>query len=181
MAKVPTYLAFLRAINLGPTRPFPKAAIIAAVEGLGFDGVTTHINTGNVRFASRMRSRARLEAALESAFHDDRGFAVPTMVFTTTEFAGIAAEGRALSAERPGIARHYVYLLKNEPSRDVVARVEGTSNEKGEMIVRGRAAHALLQPGYQAGQVDPLNAAKLLEPATSRNLTVVSAIADKWC
>ena len=33
MAKVPTYLAFLRAINLGPTRQFPKTAIIAAVEG----------------------------------------------------------------------------------------------------------------------------------------------------
>lgn len=181
MSKVPTYLAFLRAINLGPTRQFPKAAILSAVEGLGFEDVRTHINTGNVRFDTRMRSRARIEAALEDAFLADRGFAVPTIVYPAAEFARVADDGRALSAERTGLARHYVYLLKDEPTKAAAAAVEGTSNEKGEMVVRGRAAHALLQPGYQAGQVDPLGAAKLLEPATSRNLTVVTAIADKWC
>ena len=65
---MPTTLAFLRAINLGATRKFPKAEIVAATEAAGGTDVATHINTGNVRLATRMRSRERIEAALEAAY-----------------------------------------------------------------------------------------------------------------
>lgn len=178
---VPTYLAFLRAINLGPNRKFPNEAIRRAVEGAGFTDVETHINTGNVRFTTSMRSRAKIESALEDAFAADRGFDVPTIVFTTTEFARIARDAAELSAERPGLARHYVYLMKDELPADAVTRVEALAGPAGEMIVRGRAAHALLGPAYQAGSVDPLRAAKLLGVATNRNLNVVTTLARKWC
>lgn len=176
-----TYLAFLRAINLGPNRKFPKDDIRRVVEASGFTSVETHINTGNVRFDTSMRSRARIEGMLEHAFLADRGFDVPTIAFTTAEFAEIARIGSELSAERPGLARHYVYLLKDEPTPDTVAAIEATATEVGEMIVRGRAAHALLGPGYESGYVDPLGAAKLLGTATNRNLNVVTTLAQKWC
>ncbi|MFE5409630.1 DUF1697 domain-containing protein [Microbacterium sp. NPDC056569] len=178
---MPTYVAFLRAINLGANRKFPKADIVRVVEGVGFTGVATHINTGNVRFTTPLRSRAKIEKALEDAFAEDRGFDVPTIVFTTAELKAIAAEAAALSEKHPGLERHYVYLLKDAPSQAVAERVAGTATEAGRMVVRGRAAHALLGPGYQAGNVDPLNAAKLLGIATNRNLNVIVTIADKWC
>lgn len=54
-----------------------------------------------------------------------------------------------------GLARHYVYLLKEEPPTSIAHEIEATSSEAGEMIVRGRAAHALLGEGYQDGVVDP--------------------------
>lgn len=181
MDRVPTYLGFLRAINLGAKRVFPKGDICRVVSDLGFENVVTHLNTGNVRFSTRMRSRARIEEALERAFHADRGFDVPTIVFTTDEFAHLAAEARALSAARPNLARHYVYLLKEPLAPEQAALVEGTSGDRGEMVVRGRAAHALLGPGYNDGTVDPLCAAKLLGVATNRNLNVVGSLADRWC
>lgn len=178
---MPTYLAFLRAINLGPNRKFPKDDIRRVVESLGMTDVETHINTGNVRLSSPMRSRAKIEAALESAFAADRGFEVPTIVFTTAEFAAIAQDAAELTAENPGLARHYVYLLKDELSADAVARVESLATDAGSMVVRGRAAHALLRPGYQDGDVDPLRAAKLLGGGTNRNLNVITTLAAKWC
>lgn len=174
-----TYLAFLRAINLGPTRKFPAGDIIRVVEAAGFAGVATHINTGNVRFDSPMRSRARVEERLEEAFLADRGFEVPTIVFTAAEFAALEREARSLTSD--DLARHYVYLLKDEPTDAVREAVEATSGGAGDMVVRGRAAHALLRPGYADGVVDPLGAAKLLGVATSRNLNVVTAVARKWC
>ena len=178
---MPTYVAFLRAINLGPNRKFPKDDIRRAVEGVGFTEVETHINTGNVRFATPMRSRTKIEKLLEDAFAADRGFEVPTMVFTTAEVRAIADEAAALSEASPGLARHYVYLLKDEPSADAVAGIAALESEAGRMVVGGRAAHALLGPAYQAGSVDPLDAVKLLGVATNRNRTVIQAIADKWC
>ncbi len=176
-----TYVAFLRAINLGANRKFPKDDIRRVVEGIGFTDVATHINTGNVRFASPMRSRAKVETALEDAFAADRGFDVPSIVFTTTELAAIARDAVVLSAGRRGLERHYIYLLKDEPPAATVTRIEELATDAGEMVVRGRVAHALLGPGYQAGEVDPLGAAKLLGVATSRNAKVIAAIADKWC
>jgi len=176
-----TYLAFLRAINLGPTRKFPKGEIVRVVTDAGFTDVATHIASGNVRFSSTLRSRSKIEATLEKAFAADRGFDVPTIVFTAAEFAALARDAAALSAERPGLARHYVYLLKEELPASVVSQVEAASSDAGEMVVRGRAAHALLLPGYEAGDVDPLRAARLLGVGTNRNLNVVTTLAEKWC
>ena len=81
---MPTYVAFLRAINLGPTRKFAKADIVEATEAAGGTDVLTHINTGNVRLTSRLRSREKVEAALEAAYAAHTGFDVPTIVFTTS-------------------------------------------------------------------------------------------------
>ncbi|KJL43871.1 DUF1697 domain-containing protein [Microbacterium trichothecenolyticum] len=178
---MPTYVAFLRAINLGANRKFPKADIVRVVEGVGFTDVQTHINTGNVRFTTPMRSRARIEKTLEDAFAEDRGFDVPSIVFTIDELAAIARDAVVLTAGRHGLERHYVYLLKEALPADTVAEIEGLKTDAGEMVVRGRVAHALLGPGYQAGTVDPLRAAKLLGVATNRNLNVIATLADKWC
>ena len=38
MRAMTTYVGFLRAINLGATRKFPKEAIVAATEGAGWNG-----------------------------------------------------------------------------------------------------------------------------------------------
>ncbi len=176
-----THLAFLRAINLGARRVFPKADIQRVVGGVGFEEVETHINTGNVRFDTRMRSAAKIEQTLERAFAADRGFDVPTIVFPAREFRDLADDTAALHARHPGLARHYVYLLKQPPAPDRAAQVEATSSEHGDMVVRGRAVHALLRPGYEAGVVDPLGAAKLLPDATARTFTVIATVAEKWC
>jgi len=76
------YVALRRAINLGATRKFPNAEIVAAVERAGGTDVETYINTGNLRLTTRLRSGAKVEAALEPAFLADRGFEVPTIVIT---------------------------------------------------------------------------------------------------
>ena len=40
---VPTYVAFLRAINLGPHRKFAKAKIVEAVEDCGFTDIRENV------------------------------------------------------------------------------------------------------------------------------------------
>ncbi|MCR2794109.1 DUF1697 domain-containing protein [Microbacterium sp. zg.Y625] len=176
-----TYLAFLRAINLGAKRVFPKDDIRRVVEQAGFADAATHINTGNVRFTTSMRSRSRIEERLERAFAADRGFEVPAIVFSRDEFREVAAAARELAASHPGLARHYVYLMKEAPSAATIAAIGATASHLGEMVVRGRSAHALLRPGYEDGSVDALGAAKLLGVGTNRNASVVAAVAERWC
>ena len=59
--------------------------------------------------------------------------------------------------------------------------MEQRSDDVNAVVVRGRAAHVLLGPGYQAGRVDPYDTEKRLGVATNRNFNVVTTLADKWC
>lgn len=172
-----TYIAFLRAINLGAKRKFPKDAIKAAVESAGFTNVETYINTGNVRLDSTLRSRAKIEAALEKAFLEDRGFEVPTIVFTQKELAAIAEE--AASFGHGG--RHYVSLLKDAPSAAAITALEETSTAEEVAKVGGRAVHLLLGDNYHEARLTNAAVEKKLGVSTNRNLTVIRALAEKWC
>jgi uncharacterized protein (DUF1697 family) len=173
-----TYVAFLRAINLGATRKFPKEAIVAATEAAGFTGVATHINTGNVRLETRMRSRARIEAALEAAYEADRGFEVPTMVFAAAELRAVVADADRLGAEHDG--RHYVWLLKQAPSAAVRAELEELADEHGRVGLSERAVHLLVDGGYlDSALLKPIE--KRIGVATNRNVTVLRALVSKWC
>src|SRR4051794_29402695 len=175
---MPTYVGFLRAINLGATRKFPKAAITAAVEKAGFAEVETYINTGNVRFDTTMRSRARIEDALEEAFRADRGFEVPTIVFTREELREIAADAERFADGHEG--RHYVSLLKKAPTAAQVAAIEKASSAEEVARVGGRAVHLLLGPNYHEARLTNAVVEKHLGVATNRNLKVIRTLAEKW-
>ena len=175
---MPTYIAFLRAINLGATRKFPKDAIKAAVEAAGGTDVETYINTGNVRFDSTLRSRAKVEEALERAFLADRGFDVPTIVFTPQELAEIAEDAKRFGDGHAG--RHYVSLLKQAPSAAAVARLDELGTAEEVARVGGRAVHLLLGEQYHTAKLTNAAIEKELGVATNRNLTVIRTLAERW-
>jgi uncharacterized protein (DUF1697 family) len=178
-----TYVGFLRAINLGAKRKFPKEAIVRATESAGFTDVATYINTGNVRFDTTLRSRARIEAAIEAAYLAEAGFEVPTIVFTAKELKAIAERAISLNASLGPSDRHYVSLLKHEPTDEAVKAMEDASTATEVVKVGGRAVH-LLYGGKSYGSdatLTNVQVEKLLGVATNRNLTVVSALAEKWC
>jgi uncharacterized protein (DUF1697 family) len=178
---MPTYVAFLRAINLGAHRKFPKADIVAATEAAGGTEVATHINTGNVLLTTRLRSRAKVEAALDASYLERAGFDVPTIVFTPAELVAIAEDARELHEARTALAAHYVYLLKQEPDPERVAGLQAKAGDA--VVVRDRAAHVLLREDeYVQGRVDPNRIEKSLGVvATNRNYNVVTTLATKWC
>ncbi len=178
---MPTYVAFLRAINLGPTRKFPKADIVAAVESTGATDVATYINTGNVLLTSRLRSRSKVEATLEQAFETDRGFAVPTIAFSPEEICAIVDDADGLAAGRETEGRHYVSLLKEAPTAAGAKVVEAAGSDGERAVVRGRAVHLLLGDNYRDAGLGNATVEKALGVATNRNVTVLRAIAEKWC
>jgi uncharacterized protein (DUF1697 family) len=172
-----TWIAFLRAINIG-NRQFPKAAIKAAVEAAGGTNVETYINTGNVRLDSTRRSRERLEQELERAFVDDRGFEVATIAFTPEELREIAADAKRFADGHDG--RHYISLLKHEPTAEQVAAIEATARAGEVARVGGRAVHLLLGENYHTAKLSNAVVEKHCGVATNRNLTVIDALADRW-
>ncbi|MGL5826598.1 MAG: DUF1697 domain-containing protein [Nocardioides sp.] len=185
---MPTYVAFLRAINLGPTRQFPKAAIKSATEAAGGVDVETYLNTGNVRLTTPLRSRAKIEAALERAYAADRGFAVPTIVLPLPELTQVAADAvdiwaeavDRLGAEVNTDRRHHVSLLKEAPTPDAALAIESLSTQADLAIVRGRAVHLLLSTPYHSTRLGNSRVEALLGVATNRAVSVIGSLAQRW-
>ena len=151
---MPTYIAFLRAINIGK-RKFAKEAIVAACEAAGCTDVETYINTGNVRVTTPLRSRAKVEAALEEAFADEAGFEVPTVVLTPKELPAVAAYAEKVGRGHDGL--HYVSLLKDDAHRGCgeEARRRRQGRGAGRRGRPGRAPPA--RRGLPLGQADQRN------------------------
>lgn len=177
---MPTHIAFLRAINLGARRTFPKGDIVAATIAAGMSDVQTHINTGNVRLTSSLGSSAAVRAALERAYAQDRGFEVPTVVFTPEEVRAITEAGSALREVNEEGARHYVQLFHEPPPPSAVEAVTALEHPGERIVVRGRAAYLLVPSVHQARLSSTKEYAALGE-GTSRTITVLRAIVEKWC
>ena len=177
---MPSYVAFLRAVNLGATRKFPKADIKAAVESTGATGVETYINTGNVLLTTTLRSRAKVEAALEAAFLADRGFVVPTVVFTPAELREVVADVDELWALHGEPLAHAVTLFKQPPPASAVESVE--SLDLGDRaVVRGRAAHVLLVKNLHESKVLASRQFAALGQGTARYARVLRELTERWC
>jgi uncharacterized protein (DUF1697 family) len=179
---VPTYAAFLRAINLGANRKFPKTALVAATEAAGGTDVETYIASGNVRVSMPQRSVTRVEAALEEAFLADRGFEVPTMALTMRELVAVAEDADELAGELVEPFRQYVSILKAPPPAAAVRALESMQGEGERAWVRGRCVHIALSrvDGYHSAQLTNALVEKQIGVATNRNATVIRELARRW-
>lgn len=179
---MPTYVGFLRAVNLGARRKFPKDDLRACAEAAGFTDVETYLNTGNVRVRTPMRSLARIEETLETAFAADRGFEVPTIVFGQAELTELSEHLVELGERLGPLQRHYVTLLREEPTAEVRAAVEAVSTEATRVEVHGRSV-SVTWAEATPGDLDPLGAAltRQLGMGTARMARVLVEVTRRWC
>jgi len=66
---MPIYVAMLRGINVGPGKIVKMERLRALFEALGFGGVRTYVQSGNVIFESEQKSAAELSRKIEEKIH----------------------------------------------------------------------------------------------------------------
>ena len=99
-----TYIALLRAVNVGGTGKLPMTDLKAMCEDAGFTDVRTYIASGNVVFRSKA-SAAKVKSALETRLAAHAGKPVGVVVRTHAELAAVlkanpfpkAAQNRAVA------------------------------------------------------------------------------------
>ena len=164
------HVAFLGGLNLGATHKVSMADLKRHFEALGFDDVSTYINSGNVVFSTTRPSEATIERALEQAL----GFAVPTFVRTA------AAVGKLRSPFGGADGTVLVGFLKQAPSPAVRKAVAALATDTDTLQVRGTELWWHLPKG-QKGSKLPRNALQKsgLGPMTTRNLNMLTKLAAK--
>jgi uncharacterized protein (DUF1697 family) len=174
-----TYIAFLRAVNVGG-RKVPMADLRRRVEEAGFTDVVTHIQSGNLRVGSTLRSAAKVEARLEKAMSAAFGFDIPAIVRRPGELVELV---KASPANPLGDgARHYVSFLRDKPSASQVKAMHAWDVDGERMVVVGRDVHLWFEKPSHEAKLNNTRVEKLAgTQATNRSWTVVTALAEKWC
>ena len=175
------HVALLRAVNVGK-RQVRMAALRGWLEDAGYTAVETHIQTGNVKVESPVASSAEVGAALEALLAERTGFEVPCIVLTPEELGQVVADADAL--EPPPFADHpeqrrFVVFLKEPPAAGDAAAMAAYDETDERAVAVGRAVHLWIAGSIHEAKVFG-RFAKVLDPGTNRNLTVVRTMAQKW-
>jgi uncharacterized protein (DUF1697 family) len=178
-----THIAFLRAMNVGG-RFLKMADLRAGLSGKGFGDVGSHIQSGNLRFTSGMRSADKVELAVETALEELCGFTVSTIVRTPAQLGALTSYGMGLTTPleaSAGVdARRYVTFLKRDPDDIFIARMNGWDVEGERAHVHGREVYLWLgHPSHEA-KLTNAQIERRGVVATSRDWKVVSALGEKW-
>src|SRR6516165_8508219 len=122
---MPTYVALLRAVNVGGTGKLPMTELKAMCEAAGFEKVKTYIASGNVVFVSPL-SETAVKTALEAKLADYAGKQVPVMVRTAGEMETVAQTVEVCALGAREIYVHYPSGQANTKLRIPAAR-DGTA------------------------------------------------------
>jgi len=174
-----TYIAFLRAVNVGG-RFIKMVDLRTGLSDAGFGDVESHIQSGNLRFTSSLRSAAKVERAVEAALDELCGFTVRTIVRTPAQLSALASYGTGLPAPLDGEVRRYVAFLKEDPDAEFLAMMNGWDVVGERALVNGRELYLwLAHPSHQA-KLTNARIERRGVVATTRDWKVVSALGETW-
>jgi uncharacterized protein (DUF1697 family) len=105
-----TYAALLRGINVGGRKKLPMAGLRQLMDGLGYDGVRTHLQSGQAVFTSAHGDEESLAAELADAIEKHFGFPVDVIVRDHAYLAAVAAACPFPAAELEAKQLHVTYF-----------------------------------------------------------------------
>ena len=146
----------------------------------GYADVQTHIQTGNIALNADTTA-TDLERDLERLFLADRGFEVLTIVVTPPELTAMAVEADRIIDEFGEPAHgHYIEVMREAPSAENRALIEGQSSDVQRFVVRGRTVHYLSDISMAEVKAPRAAVRAAYGVSTNRNAKVIRALAAKW-
>jgi uncharacterized protein (DUF1697 family) len=171
------FVAFLRAVNVGK-RTVAMATARQALEEIGFDQVSSYVNSGNLVFSAPGKASDH-EVAIRSKLEEIYSFEVTT-------FVRAAAQVRALATDKPfGVIAaghtHFALLPLTVLTPKEKKAVEALSNDHDEVLVRGRDVHWLIRSKSTETTLGPKSWKQALpdNPTTARNTTMLAKLVEK--
>jgi len=163
-----SFIALLRAVNVGGTGKLPMADLKIMCEAAGFQSVKTYIASGNVVFKS-VKSEAQVKAVLEVGLAAYAGKPVGVVVRTAQEMAAVLAANPF--KEMPGNCTLAIFL-DEAPPKDAHEKAAGRVREE---IRLGQRELYVYYPDHMGQSKLRIPAAK---NGTGRNMNTVAKLAE---
>ena len=110
------YVALLAAVNVG-RRQMKMERLREVIRAVGFDGVGTYIQTGNLFFTAPASTTAdSVQRQIEQAISTEFGFGVETVLHTVADFARIVEGGPFSADPLTPDERQLIVFLRRPPA-----------------------------------------------------------------
>jgi len=162
-----TFIALLRAVNVGGTGKLPMTELRAMCEAAGFANPRTYIASGNVVFDSRANESA-VKTRLERALKAYAGKPVGVAVRTGKEMAAVLA---ANPFPKAAPNRTVAIFLDGPPPRDALTSATGVADEQLALGRREIYVH------YRSGMARSKLKIPAARDGTARNMNTIATLA----
>ena len=171
------YVAFLRAVNVGGHTIVKMTDLKQMFESLELENVQTYIQSGNVIYESDEDNTASLETQIERQVEKVTGYKTQLFVRTIREVQAIANKS-PFTAKTDQTA--HVSFLKEKPDKKHQEALLTFKSDADDFAVKGREAYNLRLDRDQSFFSNNFIERILKLPGTTRNMTVIKKIAEKY-
>ena len=137
---MPTYIAVLRAINLGAHNRIAMADLRAMCGKIGLEDAQTLVVSGNLVFRSNVASSAKLEQLLEASSTKHLGVTTDYFVRSAKEWHAIIAANPFPAEAKSEPGKMVMICLRDAPTPAAVKALQAAI--KGREIVRAKGKQA---------------------------------------
>ena len=171
------YVAFLRAINVGGNTIIKMADLKQIFESIGLEHVQTYIQSGNVIFESDEKDTASLEKQIERQIET-------TTAHKTQLFVRTLREVQSIAKKCPFVVKDgetaYVTFLDSKPDKKQQAALLAFRNDADDFDIQGRDVYSLRRDREKSILSNNFIEKTLKQSGTTRNMTVIRKISEKY-
>ena len=169
-----TYIALLRAVNLGAHNKVSMADLKALLARLGMRNPQSLLQSGNLVFESTARPPASLEKLIEAGAAKQLGLDTPIYVRTAAEWQQAIADNPFPKEARLDPGHTILMCLKDAPAPAAVKALQDAIKDREVVKASGRHAYFLYPDGMGRSRLTmTLIEKKLGTAATARNWNTV--------
>ncbi len=172
------YVALLRGINVGKHKWIDMKRLKALFESLGYEKVSTYINSGNVLFQSSEKQRG-IGAKIASSLKKEFGFEIGVLVKTKKQMEDIAAAipkgWKNDEEQRTDVA----YLFEEIDSKETLAKIPVKREYADIRYTKGAIYWNFDRKNYSKCQLNKLISHPAYKLMTIRNVNTSRFLAGK--
>lgn len=166
---MPTFVALLRGVNVGKANRVPMADLRALLEGMGYTGVATLLNSGNAVFRATKDTPARHAANIAAALARDLNVNVPVVVKSARELASIVDEN-PIQADQSEYSRVLIVFTQDAQTLAGLAALQPLVTPAEQFAVGRNAGYLFCAAGILESKAGEALHGKAGRGATTRNL-----------
>lgn len=171
-----TWVALLRGINVGRNKRIAMSELRDMMGSLGYEDVRTHLQSGNVIFASEKQKPAALEAAISSGIQTTFGMDVAVVIRSAAEIAAVV-DANPFVARGADTSELHATFLAAAPSAAKLATVERATCLPDEFEVGDRVIYLRLRNGVMGSRLPDWDRVLRMR-TTTRNWNTTTRLRD---
>jgi uncharacterized protein (DUF1697 family) len=177
LSTMKTYVALLRGINVSGQKKILMADLVVQLTELGWEGVHTYIQSGNIVFQSAENHPLHLAQQTQQKLEEKYGFDVPALVLESWELSEIISNNPFYKDPETVKDRLYVTFLFDTPRAELAEKLQETERMNEHFILDDKIIFLYYPDGYGRAVMNNNAFEKALQvEATSRNWKTVSKL-----